>query len=271
MGFYTGIQWCHHTFNPWWGCTRVSEGCKFCYADALDSRFYPGERHWGPGATRRVTGKDNWRQPRKWNKMAAEAGERRRVFCASMADVFDAEAPVDARARLWDLIEECTNLDWLLLTKRPHLIVSTVPQNWLTDIPYNVWYGTSVESDKVRDRIATLAAVPASIRFLSIEPQIGPITYPDEMREIDWAIYGGESHDSPLMAREFKLDWVRDGLSACRRYGVKPFVKQLGSRYAYANKLTDDAAGEPDEWPEDIRVREFPDKRRVPEPNASIL
>lgn len=252
------------------GCTKVSEGCKFCYAEKWDGRYFAGE-HWGPGSPRKITSAANWKLPRKWNRLAAEAGERRRVFCASLADVFDDEGPDVARARLWSLIEECTNLDWLLLTKRPQNIKAYVPDAWLVKPLFNVWYGTSVESDKVTVRIPLLADVPAAIRFLSVEPMIGPVDYTDGFGEIDWAIYGGESHDSPLMARELKLDWVRDGIAACRRYGVAPFVKQLGSRYAYDNKLADSKGGEPDEWPEDLRVREFPSKRRVEQENDSIL
>jgi protein gp37 len=188
-----------------------------------------------------------------------------------MADVFDEEGPVDARARLWGLIEECTNLDWLLLTKRPQNVLSMIPPEWVTEPRFNVWYGTSVEDNDVRERISMLAKIPASIRFLSIEPQIGPIDFPEEMQEIDWAIIGGESHDSPMLARELKPEWVRADLAACNRYGVTPFVKQMGSRYAFDNHLNDDKGGEPDEWPEDIRIREFPPKRRVEEVKDSIL
>ncbi len=260
MGFITGIAWCDHTFNCWIGCTKVSDGCKFCYAENWDKRYREGT-NWGPGAPRQMTSDANWKLPKKWDKIAGDSGVRRRVFCASLADVFDHEAPIGGQARLWALIAECPNLDWLLLTKRPHNIRSMVPTEWLTEPLANVWYGTSVEDNRVRQRILTLAAIPAAVRFLSIEPMIGPIDYPEEMMDIDWAIYGGESHDSPLMAREMKLEWIRDGLDVCRKYNVAPFVKQLGGRYAMEHKLSDKKGGNPIEWPEDVRVREFPSRR----------
>lgn len=262
MGQNSNISWTTDTFNSWIGCSKVSDGCKFCYAENWDKRYRDGV-NWGPGAPRTITSDANWKLPKKWDKMAGDNGERRRVFCASLADVFDDEGPADGRARLWALIRETPNLDWLLLTKRTANIVQMVPTDWLTEPLANVWYGTSVESGKVSDRIKTLSTIPAAVRFLSIEPMIGPIVYPEEMADIDWAIYGGESHDSPLLAREMKLDWVRDGIAACRKYGAAPFVKQMGSLYAMNNKLADRKGGNPDEWPEDIRVREFP-KRRIP-------
>lgn len=257
MGQDSNISWCHHTFNPWIGCSKVSEGCKFCYAENWDKRYNEGE-HWGPGAPRRITSKANWNQPRKWNKLAVERNERQRVFCASLADVFDNEAPEEARTNLWSLAEELTNLDWLFLTKRPQNIVKMVPANWVQNPLKNVWYGTSVENNVVRDRIKILADIPAAIRFISGEPLIGNIEYPDEFKAINWMIFGGESHDNAETARPIDLNWIRQGIEVCRSVGVTPFVKQLGSNWAAVSKAFSRAGSNPSEWPEDLRIQEFP-------------
>jgi len=124
----SGISWTTHTFNPWVGCTKVSAGCVHCYAETLNKRT--GHANWGPGAERRVTSDVNWRKPIKWNRQADAAGERTKVFCASMADVFDEEAPAYARERLWTLIRMTPFLDWQLLTKRPTNIRRFLPKDW---------------------------------------------------------------------------------------------------------------------------------------------
>lgn len=121
MGKDTGITWTDSTFNPWWGCEKVSPGCTNCYAATFDKRV--GGDHWGAKAGRRFFGDKHWREPEKWNRDAAKSGERHRVFCASMADVFeDRDDLVQPRIRLFHLISETPNLDWLLLTKRPENI-----------------------------------------------------------------------------------------------------------------------------------------------------
>lgn len=150
MGKETGIGWTRHTFNPWWGCKKVSAGCKFCYAESID-KVYGGGQHWGIGAPRREFGDKHWNEPRRWNKQAVKDGVRRRVFCASMADVFDPEAPAGALERLWQLIRETPQLDWLLLTKRPERIASSLPADWGKGW-HNVWLGTSVENQEAADK-----------------------------------------------------------------------------------------------------------------------
>ena len=116
----SAIEWTGHTFNPWWGCTKVSPACDHCYAEAWAKRT--GFDVWGADAPRRRLGDDYWNQPLRWDQDAAQSGRRARVFCASMADVFEWDRALDnLRERLWTLIESTPNLDWLLLTKRPHL------------------------------------------------------------------------------------------------------------------------------------------------------
>jgi protein gp37 len=184
MGESTAIAWTHHTFNPWWGCTKVSEACRNCYAEAWAKRTGHAET-WGASGRRRFFSDKHWAEPLKWNRKAEEAGERRRVFCASMADVFEGlgqEHPDflemhRARLRLWDLIGETPWLDWLLLTKRPESITAFSP--WIHErffLP-NVWLGTTVEDQETAaERIPHLLAAPATVRFLSCEPLLEAVS-----------------------------------------------------------------------------------------------
>lgn len=175
----TKIEWADHTFNPWWGCTRVSPACDNCYAAALDKRT--GGDHWGANQPRKRTSAKNWLEPVKWNKQAdkffAEHGRRQRVFCASMADVFDNEVDPQWRSDLMALIDFTPNLDWLLLTKRignaNKMLFEASGQD---QIPANIWLGATICNQAEADRdIQKLLAVPAAKRFLSIEPMLGPI------------------------------------------------------------------------------------------------
>jgi len=221
MGSFSRIEWTTHTFNPWWGCTKVSDGCKFCYAEALSKRY--GYTFWGPKNPRRVMSENHWREPLRWDIEAARQGVRSRVFCASMADVFEDDAPTGQLARLWELIQETPNLDWQLLTKRPHLIASKLPKDWGAGYA-NVWLGTSIEDDRVLERVEHLAAVPSVVHFLSVEPLIGPI---DDLPlgNIQWVIVGGESGPK---ARPMNVEWVQSIHRQCRAAHVPFFFKQWG-------------------------------------------
>src|SRR5690606_14674702 len=127
------IEWTHHTFNPWWGCAKVSPACKYCYAETWAKRI--GSHVWGASAPSRFFTDKHWQDPLRWDAEAAERGERRRVFCASMADVFERRKELnEPRERLWKLIEETPHLDWLLLTKRPQNIALMAP--WGEDWPH---------------------------------------------------------------------------------------------------------------------------------------
>ena len=223
------IEWTHHTFNPWWGCVKVSDACDHCYAETWAKRL--GEDIWGAKSQRRFFSDAHWNDPIKWNKEAQAAGERRRVFCASMADVFENRDDLIApRARLFDLIEATPHLDWLLLTKRIHLVKKLIPKG--RKLSKNVWLGTTVENqDSAKKRIKYLLefSEPA-VRFLSCEPLLGsldlsPWLGAQKDARLDWVIAGGESGAG---SRPMNPEWVIDLQAQCERAKVAFHFKQWG-------------------------------------------
>lgn len=261
MGETTGISWCDHTFNPWIGCTKVSQGCKFCYAETQNKR-YNWTAGWGPGQPRKRTSAENWKKPIQWAKNAVKDGVIRRVFCASLADVFDLEAPRGARFDLWELIHKCEviryeaplalgKLEWLILTKRPENIEDMMPAVWLENPPPYIRLGVTCEDQENADkRIPVLLKVWRGKNFVSYEPAIGPLHMYGSYWPIDWIIVGGESGAS---CRPFDPEWARHIHWQCRNAGIPFFMKQLGG---FPDKHHD-----PAEWPEDLRVQEFPEVR----------
>lgn len=217
------IEWTTHTFNPWWGCVKMSPACKSCYAQAWAKRL--GQDVWGPGSDRRFFGDRHWAEPLQWDRAARATGERPRVFCASMADVFEDRADLDAaRARLWETIEATPRLDWLLLTKRPDRVTACTP--WGADWPANVWIGTTAENQEWADRrLPELAAIPAAVRFISAEPLLGPLSIAPWASSIDWVITGGESGPR---ARPSSPSWFRGLLNECMAADIPFHFKQWG-------------------------------------------
>jgi len=240
------IEWTTHTFNPWVGCTKVSPGCENCYAEAdMDKRR--GFARWGKGQKRRKTSDTYWKQPLKWNRDAAGMKEKPRVFCASLADVFDEEVPDKWRDELASVIGRTPNLNWMLLTKRPENFKPWVNFGCFS----NVWFGVSVEDQKRFDlRIPLLMKAPAKVKFLSVEPMLGPIDlgrwpYPTAnmnppKSSIDLVIVGGESGPKK---RPFELDWARSVRDQCREARVPFFMEQV-------DKVR--------EIPQDLMIREMP-------------
>ena len=267
MAENTKIEWTDHTFNPWIGCTKVSPGCDHCYAENLmDTRM--GVASWRPGAERVRTKEANWKMPLRWNAQADafmdQHGRRQRVFCASLADVFDNAVDPQWRADLFKLIAETPNLDWLLLTKRignvrgmlAELAHGSDPDLTLLDmmpLP-NVWIGATIVNQAEADRdIPKLLDVPARVRFLSMEPLLGPVDlthievfggdaeiFPlkgttdcvddegaptDDVPALDWVIVGGESGPG---ARPMSPDWARSLRDQCAAAGVPFLFKQWG-------------------------------------------
>lgn len=260
MSEHTAIEWCDSTFNPWIGCTRVSPGCDHCYA-AVSTPARTLGVEWGPHAERRRTSKANWRGPLRWERehetFMAEHGRRRRVFCASLADVFDNAVPQEWRADLFDLISATPHLDWLLLTKRIGNVGNMLPVPFDFERIYpNVWLGITVCDQAEADRdIPKLLDVPARVRFLSIEPMLGPIdlrrwlgpqcdngsvpgpggvggvTCPrcggqrGHCLGLTWVIAGGESGPK---ARPAHPDWFRSLRDQCDEVGTPFLFKQWG-------------------------------------------
>ena len=321
MAENSAIEWTDHTFNPWEGCTKVSPGCAHCYAETRNHRF--GMDNWGKGKPRRRTSEDNWKKPLKWNKASPlffcprcnsrfydpEAlGRpyccpncglslnvmRDRVFCASLADIFDAEVPIEWLVDLLVLIGKCLNLDWLLLTKRPqnwqmrlaaatdYMLEHDIEHGWVLDwlthkaVPANIWVGTTIEDQtRLDERKPLLEAIPARVRFYSVEPMLGAIDLKLTPR-YDWAIAGGPNEcphgyaagipcqrckpnvhwvicggESGPGARPMNEGWAYDIRWQCERAGVPFFMKQGSSANWPAYKDFSRFAPA-------IRVRQFP-------------
>jgi protein gp37 len=263
-----------YTFNPWQGCIKVSPGCVNCYAETLSNRW--GKDVWGPGPKRQRTSAANWKKPLQWNKQAEKEGRRFRVFCASMADVFEDNPQLEPwRVDLLNLIQETPRLDWLLLTKRPENVNRMIEQAtgfsssemWFYSAPH-VQIGTSIENQEYADkRIPELLRIPARIRFLSMEPLLGPVDLtridygsidptgradvlrewyyrdsrlvekapPGEACKIHWVIVGGESGPG---ARPMHPEWVRSLRDQCQGAGVAFFFKQWGQYLPVFNSYT---------------------------------
>ncbi|WP_175984623.1 phage Gp37/Gp68 family protein [Burkholderia stabilis] len=272
MSENTSIEWCDHTFNPWEGCQKVGPGCDHCYAETRNARFAGGTAvNWGAGAPRRRTSPANWRKPLQWNRdgtFYATHGRRQRVFCASLADVFDNEVDLLWRRDLFRLIDDTQNLDWLLLTKRIGNVPTMLRHIGVEKLPDNVWLGATIVNQAEADRdIPKLLEVPARVRFLSMEPLLGPVdllatgdvlcrcggclemaaTYPEQARlqRIDWVIAGGESGPG---ARPMHPDWARSLRDQCAAAGAAFLFKQWGEwlpaetdvdSYAVANDGSD--------------------------------
>lgn len=298
MGADTNIEWAHHTFSPWWGCTRVSAACRFCYAEELANRY--GHNVWGANAPRRVLGDKTWADPIRWDRQAARGSVRYRVFSGSMCDIFeDVDAPmVDShgiihadrtltgeRARLFELIDITPNLDWLLLTKRPENVLAKVPTSWRLDgFPPNVWVGTTVEDqDEAYKRLGWLVDIPAALRFVSCEPLLGPLNLarveivtpkpphgPGVWLDALRGLFVGPDDrtgrvdwvitggESGHHARPTDPDWFRDLRDQCAVAGVPFFFKQAGAVLARTWRMSDAKGHTLDDLPDDLRIRELP-------------
>ncbi len=338
MSEKTGIEWADSTWSPWRGCTKVSTGCAHCYAETLSKRNTAVLGNWGKGKPRVLA--KNWNDPVKWHTSVEHQKElmqpvfdlmvankpfserlgswpvkRPRVF-PSLCDWLDDEVdPMWLFYFLTLVLRKTPNLEWLLLTKRPELFrerilaaaatptidpldVVDLIEAWVSGdrIPLNVWIGTSVEDQANADR-----RIPARLRFLSVEPLLGPVDLdgsrgsnngmglcwdwtgnpihvphcdyaavgkaPPNGPSIDWVIVGGESGHG---ARPCDIGWIRDIVRKCATAGVPCFVKQLGAKpfavrnnaftdHGFADKIMHPKGGDPDEWPEDLRVRQMPE------------
>lgn len=300
MSTNSKIEWTTHTFNGWRGCAKVSRGCLNCYAETRAKRFGAVQGEWGASAMRVVAAEDSWRKPERWNQASRPAicetcqkewfvaspanpvltelernrhsrcpapcdgaliVQRPRVFCASLADVFEdyqggnvvdhrlqplGNSLDPVRGRLFDLIHTTPHLDWLLLTKRPHHIRTAIERAleyctddtanallkpWLEGTPpQHVWLGTSAEDQSNWcERIPMLMSFPAHKHFVSVEPLLGPIMLDMgvdlSQARPDWVIVGGESGPG---ARTMEDSWVRDIRDDCQNFDIDFFFKQWG-------------------------------------------
>ncbi len=231
MAMNSTIEWTDHTFNPWTGCTNISPGCDNCYAEAWSKRS--GHVKWGNSPRKRTT-ESYWKAPHIWQSkartFAAQHGRRQRVFCASLADVFDNQADPVWRSDLFQVIRETPSLDWQLLTKRPQNIRKMLPEDWGKAGYSNVWLGFTAE-DQLRfdQRKRFLEEIPAAVWFVSYEPAIGPLRIAKSDPKPNWLISGGESGHH---ARQMDCQWARDIVSDCKEFGIAAFHKQWG---AYVN------------------------------------
>ena len=214
MATKSNIEWTEMTWNPVTGCTKISQGCKHCYAERMAKRLTAmGSDRYRNGF--RVTlHPDLLDVPRKWR-------QPRVVFVNSMSDLFHEEIPDAFIERVFATMRDCPQHTFQVLTKRADRLAALAPKlPW----PRNVWMGVSVEDARVVDRIGYLQKTPAVVRFLSLEPLIGPL---DDLRleGIDWVIVGGESGPR---ARAMKPEWVKSILRQCRAASVAFFFKQWG-------------------------------------------
>lgn len=226
MGKTTGIQWAQATWNPFYGCTKVSEGCKNCYAEREMKRF-------GKDFDTITRSKTTFRDPLKWK-------ESRMIFVCSWGDFFHPDVPRDWRNDAWNIMMEADQHVYLILTKRPQYFPLYLPLDWsLANPPNHIWFGVSAENQSRADeRIPTLLNLPAKLHFVSMEPLLGPIRLADGWLFdyewdrnpcagdfIDWIITGGESGPNH---RPCDLDWVRSIKDQCLEVGVAFFHKQHG-------------------------------------------
>ena len=247
MSANTKIEWCDHTFNPWEGCQKVGPGCDHCYAEARNARFAGGTAiNWGPGAPRRRTSAANWALPKRWNAQAdafmAQHGRRQRVFCASLADVFDNAVEREWRDDLATLILNTPNLDWLLLTKRIGNAGTMLGEMFLDGPPDNLWLGATITDQPEADRdIAKLIRLPAAKRFLSVEPMLGDL---DLMRWLqpytcaDCSYHGSVNDCGPDGCEKCGEQEAFEGRDTCKACGAddqsaRPSCPRCGSHRSY--------------------------------------
>lgn len=323
MGDKTKIEWTDATWSPVTGCSKVSPGCDHCYAETMSRRLSHSPKY-------ALATKDDgtWSgllsyhpgqldQPLRWKRP-------KHIFVCSMSDLFHDKVPWEVIAKVFNVMAATPWHTYQVLTKRPGRMAHFAERIWPelggdweplklraaddvwpnrvpgetwpgTAWPSNIWAGSSVETQKYAPRLDCLVRVPAKVRFVSVEPMLGPVdlepwltpcwlgadprqTETDEpQRLIDWVVCGGESGPG---ARPMDLNWARQLLVQCKAAGVPFFMKQIGRRPLWDGKssapadhvylerldaggwqldlLRDPKGGDPSEWPEDLRVREIP-------------
>lgn len=286
MGKDTNIESHDHSFNPWWGCYEVGDGCDNCYAKAFDKRI--GGDHWGADKPLKYMSLDYWKQPQKWDREAAQEGTTKTIICGSQCDVWDNRADPLVRKRLFELIQMTPNLLWCIYTSRIGNAKKLLPNNWGAGYP-NVMLMTSVSTQKDADRdIPKLLKLPARYHGASLEPLLEAInlTHMDveaagdkewcqinclsgkhsdmgrpcpDIPNINWIVVGGESGGG---AKPCVVGWIKNIVADCNTELVHVFVKQLGANPTNREgescpHIKHRKGADMNEWPEELRVREF--------------
>lgn len=257
------IEWCDHTTNLWWGCSKEHTGCKNCYAeyqsDKMKRGMRDGSKLWGVKSFRRKI-KSAFNDLDKYQRQAAKEGSFLKIFCGSMMDIFEDSKPlVDINGNLLseeteilrqELFNRITNglynnLVFLFLTKRPQNIAKMMPLEWTHGIE-NVWFGTSISDAKTVEYADRLRQLKFQNLFLSIEPQVGRISESDiDLKGIDWVIQGGESG---VGKRPFDINWAYEMKAICELYEVPYFFKQIDKKKPI---------------PDDLLIRQFPERMNI--------
>lgn len=243
------IEWCRYTWNPWQGCHKITDGCKFCY-------MFRDKNQYGQNPHKVVRSKPpTFNKPLKWKEPSL-------VFTCSWSDFFIEEAD-EWRDEAWEVIRNTPHLTYQVLTKRPERIQDNLPEDWGDGYP-NVWLGVSVENNASRHRIKTLSEVPAKLRFISFEPLLENLDLEDYMRiltdDIAWSIVGAESgnDNGQYRYRPCELEWLEHLVEVGKETQTATFVKQLGTHLHNELNLRDRHGRDIEEFPESLQVREFP-------------
>lgn len=255
MGEDSKIQWTENSWNPWHGCKKVSDGCKYCY-------MYRDKEKYGQDPTKVVRSKTKFNDPLKWKEPTV-------IFTCSWSDWFIDEAD-EWRDEAWRIIKATPQHTYQILTKRPERIASHLPKDWGEGY-HNVWLGVSVEKNSIlAERVWPLIQIPAAVRFISAEPLLSHIDLGldariensiDKLRErIDWVIVGGESgnDNGKYIYRPCELEWIEWIVEQCKDNNVSVFVKQLGTHLAKQLKMKDRHGGNIEDFPLALKIRQFP-------------
>lgn len=246
MGKDSKIQWTDYTWNPFYGCKKVSDGCKFCY-------MYRDKERYGEDPSVVSKSKTKFYDPLSWNEPA-------KVFTCSWSDFFIEEAD-NWRDELWEIIRSTPHLTYQILTKRPERIPNCLPADWGDGYP-NVWLGVSVENQSSILRCEILGKIPAAVRFISAEPLLEKVDFEQVFNLFDfhWVIIGGESGNNTgkYRYRKCEIDWIESIVNDCQDFSIPVFVKQLGTYLSKQCGLKERHGGDIDEWNQSIQIREFP-------------
>lgn len=276
MAENSAISWTDHTYNPWRGCTKVGPGCDGCYAWERDLR-YEGGLHWGPGAPRIRASENTRNLPyRLVRKLKEGTITGRKVFAASLADIFDNEVDPSWRADFWKKVRETPELHYLVVTKRIGNVVKMLPPDFPFGYEHVGIMATTVNQEEVDRDLPKLLRLKGDQRVtwvgLSIEPQIGLVQLPARPCGLDWAITGGESWQPHHVPRHYDLDWARELIAGAAFNGTAIFVKQIGAKPIGATPPKDGMGKDPAKWPEDICVQDFPEALlKCPTPQPALL